>query len=211
MSYIIFICSSAPATTSTPPSTCLACRFGNALANSQNFPAFSLSNMAPICVSPIPIPASKPWRRYTLFAPRSRPHYFLAHAYPQHQSLFPKGARNFGLPKHCKLSHSVADVACAPDKGSSVCVCTSLGHEIRGSQPNCCRLVRTVSFVVMHQLSLQGSGACCWSHHSTKTLLQHGDMESGRCFHVPAWQPTVVPRLERTGPLWCPDQNIHVR
>ena len=61
-----------------------------------------------------------------------------------------------------------------------VCVCISLGHEIRGSQPNCCRLVRTVSFVVMHQLSLQGSGACCWSHHSTKTLLQHGDMESGR-------------------------------
>ena len=176
MSYIIFICSSAPATTST----CLACSFGNASANSQNFPAFRLSNMALICVSPIPLPASKPWRRYTLFAPRRRPHCFHAHAYPQHQGLIPKRARNFALLKRCKLSHSVADVACAPDKDPCLCVCTSLVHETRGSQPNCCRLDRTVSFVVMLQLSLQGSGACCWSHHSTKTLLQHGDMESGR-------------------------------
>ena len=181
MSYIIFICSSAPATTSTPPSTCLACRFGNALTNSQNFPAFSSSNMAPICVSPILLPASKPWRRYTLFAPRSRPHYFLAHAYPQHQSLFPKGARNFALPKQLQIIAFSCRCCMRPrQEVLCVCVCTSLGHEIRGSQPNCCRLVRTVSFVVMHQLSLQGSGACCWSHHSTKTLLQHGDMESGR-------------------------------
>ena len=79
--------------------------------------------------------------------------------------LFPKRSRTFTTLAEASQTSAFSSKFCTRPRQGALCVCvrTSLVHEIRGSQPNCRRLDRTASFAYMHQFSLQGSGACCWS------------------------------------------------